>query len=154
MVTRTATLVTRCGREKTQRKHLPVPLYFSVERVMGHTNSRVFPSSQPDFIACVSCAILPSFSMMCSVIGQLAQWSPCRSRATLAAKVPPSKKETATKLYAPKHTRRYSRSHGGFIHSLTHSANMCGFVIFPAPVCRGARSCYPHHFVFVSQDGS
>lgn len=51
----------------------------------------------------------------------------------------------------PQNTQVAIQSHMVVLFSRTYSV---WIVIVPPPVCHGARSCYSHHLVFVSQDGS
>lgn len=64
------------------------------------------------------------------------------------------KKRKPVRCISSTYARCFSFSRGGFIQSNTLSLHvLVGY--FPSPVCHGARSCcYPHHLVFVSQDGS
>lgn len=77
LVTAAATLVTRRGREKTQLQ-TPAGVLVLLSNSYNNTSLQdthtvaLFLSLQSIFIACVTGAVLPSYPIMCSVIGQLA----------------------------------------------------------------------------------
>lgn len=151
LISTTTTLVTRCGREK---RLLITPAGASLRDTQSGC---VCPSpASPSLRLRTAVALSPLRELQSVNLhnGHRSHTIFDRAKFTETNKQGIKKKPISVRTHSQHtHSSLFILTWWFYSQSDTFSGHVL-VRYFPPPVCSGARSCYPHHLVSVSQDGS